>query len=219
MVLSKHFTKGVRDDFYVRARTSCQVPNEATYPPRYNTITINIKQYNNGLDFITVIFPPVFPFFCFLFCFFHRPDILRAAARATYQIIYVNNPRLKRAYVSFVCLFFFISLCACGSVFACSALCGFVCFCVRVCTCVERYLLRNPGRDFDLDRQGTEQVSVLSAAGAKHELRCDSTPVRRSHHLFLIRMVGRFGWLTDFSCFFCELVFIVGYFVRLFIFL
>ncbi|CAM9649737.1 unnamed protein product, partial [Ectocarpus fasciculatus] len=38
------------------------------------------------------------------------------------------------------------------------------------------YLLRDPGRDVDLDPDGTGMVRVLSAAGAKHDLRCDSAP-------------------------------------------
>ncbi|CBN77552.1 conserved unknown protein [Ectocarpus siliculosus] len=40
----------------------------------------------------------------------------------------------------------------------------------------RRYLLRDPGRDVDLDPDGTGMVRVLSAAGAKHDLRCDSAP-------------------------------------------
>ncbi|CAN0480217.1 unnamed protein product, partial [Ectocarpus sp. 12 AP-2014] len=40
----------------------------------------------------------------------------------------------------------------------------------------RRYLLRDPGRDVDLDPDGTGMVRVLSAAGGKHDLRCDSAP-------------------------------------------
>lgn len=40
----------------------------------------------------------------------------------------------------------------------------------------RRYLLRHPGRDFDLDPEGNGVVRVVSASGAKHDLRCDSTP-------------------------------------------
>lgn len=41
-----------------------------------------------------------------------------------------------------------------------------------------RYLLRRPGRDLDLNPEGTGVLTVVSASGAKHDLRCDSTPVR-----------------------------------------
>ena len=46
------------------------------------------------------------------------------------------------------------------------------------CRLFKRYLLRHPGRDVDLDPEGTGVVRVVSASGAKHKLRCDSTKVR-----------------------------------------
>lgn len=72
-----------------------------------------------------------------------------------------------------------------------------------------RYLLRHPGRDVDLDPEGTGVVRVVSASGAKHKLRCDTTKVMGKRGL-----VGIGGWLVRlgfFSCCDCDLVGLVWF--------
>lgn len=42
---------------------------------------------------------------------------------------------------------------------------------------IDRYLLRNPDRDVDLDSHGEAELTVVATSGAAHDLRCDNTAV------------------------------------------